>query len=93
MTHFVFIVADDLGCTDQRCFGARSDAASPSSTGKAGLAASDRALRYVNGYANSPACTATRFALMTGRYQYGVCGNPDIGLHPHLPTLLDIPTR
>ncbi|MCE2879502.1 MAG: sulfatase-like hydrolase/transferase [Comamonadaceae bacterium] len=91
MTHFVFIVADDLGCTDQRCFGARSDAASPALPVLDGLAA--RALRYVNGYANSPACTATRFALMTGRYQYGVCGNPDIGLHPHLPTLLDIPTR
>ena len=97
MTHFVFIVADDLGYADLGCFGARPDAAGPVSPVLDGLAA--RGLRYVNGYANSPVCSPTRFALMTGRYQYWVRGaseepmlgtargNPDIGLHPHLPTL------
>ena len=103
MTHFVFIVADDLGYADLGCFGARPDAAGPVSPVLDALAA--RGMRYVNGYANSPVCSPTRFALMTGRYQYWVRGaseepmlgtargNPDIGLHPHLPTLLDIPTR
>ncbi|MEN9768714.1 MAG: hypothetical protein RLZZ180_344 [Pseudomonadota bacterium] len=97
MTNVVFIMADDLGWADLGCFGARPDAHGPVSPVLDGLAA--HGLRYVNGYSNSPVCSPTRFALMTGRYQYWVRGaseepmlgtargNPDIGLHPHLPTL------
>jgi arylsulfatase A-like enzyme len=62
-----------------------------------------RGLRFTHGYANSPVCSPTRFALMTGRYQYRLRGaaeepmsgrargNPEIGLppaHPTLPSLL-----
>ena len=94
MTNFIFIVADDLGYADLGCYGGRHQV-SPVLDALAG-----RGLKFLNGYANSPVCSPTRFALMTGRYQYWVRGaseeplqasvakgNPDIGLHPHLPTL------
>ena len=38
-------------------------------------------LRYANGYSNSPVCSPTRFALMTGRYQYHFRGAADEPLH------------
>jgi len=97
MTNFVFIVADDLGYADLGCYGGRQASFGPVSPVLDHLAA--QGLRYVNGYSNSPVCSPTRFALMTGRYQYWVRGaseepllgasrgNPEIGLHPHLPTL------
>jgi arylsulfatase A-like enzyme len=97
MTNFVFIVADDLGYADLGCYGGREDESGPVSPVLDQLAANG--LRYVNGYANSPVCSPTRFALMTGRYQYWVRGaseepmlgtargNPEIGLYPHLPTM------
>ena len=34
-------------------------------------------LRFTNGYSNSPVCSPTRFALMTGRYQYRLRGGND----------------
>ena len=97
MTNFVFIVADDLGYADLGCYGGRDTATGSVSPVLDRLAANG--LRYVNGYSNSPVCSPTRFALMTGRYQYWVRGaseepllgatrgNPEIGLHPHLPTM------
>lgn len=97
MTNFVFIVADDLGYADLGCYGGRDAESGPVSPVLDRLAANG--LRYVNGYSNSPVCSPTRFALMTGRYQYWVRGaseepllsaargNPEIGLHPHLPTM------
>jgi arylsulfatase A-like enzyme len=60
-------------------------------------------LLFTHGYANSPVCSPTRFALATGRYQYRLRGaaeeplagtakgNPVLGLppdHPSLPSLL-----
>ena len=56
-------------------------------------------MRFLQGYANSAVCSATRVALITGRYQYRLrlgleeplAGNPDVGLdpsHPTLPSLL-----
>ena len=68
MTNFVFIVADDLGYADLGCYGGRE----PVSPRLDALAAGG--LRYTNGYSNSPVCSPTRFALMTGRYQYRVRG-------------------
>jgi arylsulfatase A-like enzyme len=96
-TNFVFILADDLGYADLGCYGGRA----PVSPNLDRLAA--RGLRFTHGYANSPVCSPTRFALMTGRYQYRLRGaaeepmsgrargNPEIGLppaHPTLPSLL-----
>ncbi len=95
-TNFVFILADDLGYADLGCYGGRA----PVSPNLDRLAA--RGLRFTQGYANSPVCSPTRFALMTGRYQYRLRGaaeepmsgrargNPDIGLPPAHPTLPSI---
>jgi arylsulfatase A-like enzyme len=95
--NFVFILADDLGYADLGCYGARADV-SPCLDR---LAA--EGLRFTDGYANSPVCSPTRFALMTGRYQYRLRGaldeplagkargRDDLGLppsHPTLPSLL-----
>jgi arylsulfatase A-like enzyme len=93
----VFILADDLGYADLGCYGGRSSC----SPALDRLAADG--LRFTHGYANSPVCSPTRFALMTGRFQYRLCGgndepiasrhrgNPVLGLppaHPTLPSLL-----
>ncbi len=96
-TNFVFILADDLGYADLGGYGGRA----PVSPKLDRLAA--RGLRFTQGYANSPVCSPTRFALMTGRYQYRLRGaaeepmsgraqgHPELGLppaHPTLPSLL-----
>ena len=91
--NIVFIMADDLGYADVACYG-RPDVATPSIDR---LAA--RGVRFLQGYANSAVCTATRVALITGRYQYRLrlgleeplVDKPEIGLppsHPTLPSLL-----
>src|SRR6202047_3851045 len=62
-----------------------------------GIAA--RGMRFLQGYANSAVCSASRLALITGRYQYRLrlgleeplVGHPEVGLppeHPTLPSLL-----
>jgi arylsulfatase A-like enzyme len=94
---FVFLLADDLGYADLGCYGGRT----PCSPELDRLAA--QGLRFTNGYSNSPVCSPTRFALMTGRFQYRLRGgndepiasrhrgNPMLGLppdHPTLPSLL-----
>ena len=61
---FIFILADDLGYADLGCYGAHVRA-SPVLDRLA-----DSGLRFLNGYSNSPVCSPTRFALLTGRYQY-----------------------
>jgi arylsulfatase A-like enzyme len=69
--NFIFILADDLGYADLGCYGARINA-SPS------LDALARAgLRFTDGYSNSPVCSPTRFALITGSYQYRFRGGAE----------------
>src|SRR5882757_10557480 len=91
--NIVFILADDLGYADVSCYG-RRDFTTPNIDRIAA-----RGVRFLQGYANSAVCSATRLALITGRYQYRLrlgleepwAGNPDIGLppeHPTLPSLL-----
>jgi arylsulfatase A-like enzyme len=95
--NFVFILADDLGHADLGCYGARAE--TPVTPALDALAAAG--LRFTHGYANSPVCSPTRFALMTGRWQYRLRGAAEeplvargdkvIGLppeHPTLPSLL-----
>ncbi len=85
----VFILADDLGFADVACYG-RPDISTPSIDH---LAA--QGVRFLQAYANSAVCTATRTALITGRYQYRLrlgleeplVGNADVGLEPSHPTL------
>ncbi len=93
----VWIVADDLGFADLGCYGGRDASFGRVSPVLDALAANG--LRFTQGYANSPVCSPTRFALMTGRYQYRLRGaaeepirsadrgNPALGLPPSHPTL------
>jgi arylsulfatase A-like enzyme len=99
--NIVFIVADDLGYADLGCYGGRPADFGAVSPVIDRLAA--EGLRLTQGYANSPVCSPTRFALMTGRYQYRLRGAADepissrsrdsavLGLppqHPSMPSLL-----
>ncbi|MFZ9183268.1 MAG: sulfatase [Hylemonella sp.] len=99
--NIVFIVADDLGYADLGCYGGRPAKFGPVSPVLDELAT--KGLKFTQGYANSPVCSPTRFALMTGRYQYRLRGGADepissrsrgstvLGLptdHPTLPSLL-----
>lgn len=96
--NFVFILADDIGYADLGSYGARVPATTPCLDAMAAAG-----LRFTDGYSNSPVCSPTRFALMTGRYQYRLRGaaeepitskargRDDLGLppsHPTLPSLL-----
>jgi arylsulfatase A-like enzyme len=95
--NFVFIVADDLGYADLGCYDARAQATPVLDR----LAA--EGLRFTDAYSNSPVCSPTRFAMITGRYQYRLRGaaeepitaqargRDDLGLppaHPTFPSLL-----
>ena len=97
--NFIFILADDLGYADLGCYGGR---ASPSCSPNLDRMAAE-GLRFTDGYANSSVCSPSRFALITGRWQYRlrggadepvatrVRGNPVLGLppaHPTMPSLL-----
>jgi len=90
--NIVFIMADDLGYADVACYG-RPDLSTPNIDR---LAANG--VRFLQAYANSAVCSATRLALVTGRYQYRLplgleepLTGRDVGLppdHPTLPSLL-----
>ncbi|HEX3991931.1 MAG TPA: sulfatase-like hydrolase/transferase, partial [Acetobacteraceae bacterium] len=91
--NIVFIMADDLGFADLSCNGSRH-CATPNIDRIA-----ERGVRLRQTYANSAVCSATRLALITGRYQYRLplgleeplAGKTDVGLppeHPTLPSLL-----
>ena len=91
--NIVFIMADDLGYADLSCYG-RREYETPNIDRIAA-----RGVRFTQAYANSAVCSATRLALITGRYQYRLplgleeplAGKRDIGLppdHPTLPSLL-----
>ena len=92
--NIVFIMADDLGFADLSCYG-RPDYKTPNIDRLA-----TQGVRFTQAYANSAVCTATRVALITGRYQYRLpvgleepLASParNIGLppsHPTLPSLL-----
>lgn len=97
--NIVFVLADDLGFADLGCYGARDAAFGPVSPRLDQMA--QEGLRFLNGYSNSPVCSPTRFALITGRYQYRLraaaeepltrrsgSSNPTLmGLPPSHPTL------
>ena len=99
--NIIFIVADDLGFADLGCYGGRAAQFGPVSPVLDRLAAGG--LKFTQGYSNAPVCSPTRFALMTGRYQYRLRGAAEepinsksrgsttLGLppeHPTLPSLL-----
>src|SRR4030095_3706468 len=90
--NIVFIMADDLGYADLSCYG-RRDYTTPNIDR---LAA--EGMKFLQAYANSAVCSATRTALITGRYQYRLevglvepLNSEPVGLppqHPTLPSLL-----
>jgi arylsulfatase A-like enzyme len=93
LPNIVFIMADDLGYADVSCYG-RRDFRTPNIDALAAKGA-----RFTQAYANSAVCSATRTALITGRYQYRLPigleeplpPSRDAGLppdHPTLPSLL-----
>src|SRR5262245_38269628 len=93
--NIVFIMADDLRYADLSCYG-RRDYSTPNIARIA-----EDGTRLLQADANSPVCSATRTALITGRYQYRLpvgleepiasASTRKIGLppeHPTLPSLL-----
>ncbi len=90
--NIVFIVADDLGFADLGCYGGRDAAFGPVSPVLDQLAS--QGLKFTDGYANSPVCSPTRFALMTARYQYRLRGAAEepINSRARNSTTLGLPT-
>jgi arylsulfatase A-like enzyme len=93
--NIVFILADDLGYADVSSYG-RRDFTTPNIDRIAA-----EGMKFTQAYANSAVCSATRTALITGRYQYRLpigleepLGSGEtriVGLppsHPTLPSLL-----
>src|SRR5579863_440677 len=88
--NIIFILADDFGYADASCYG-RPDYRTPNIDR---LAA--EGMKFMQAYANSAVCSATRTALITGRYQYRLpvglqepigSAARNIGLPPQVPTL------
>ena len=89
--NIVFILADDLGYADVTCYG-RPDFRTPNID----RIAAD-GVRFSQAYANSAVCSATRTALITGRYQDRLAVGLEeplaadvAGLPPEHPTLPSI---
>ena len=87
----LYIMADDLGYADLSCYG-RRDYETPVLDALAG-----EGMKFTHAYANSAVCTATRVALITGRYQYRLpvglhepLGAGNVGLPPEEPTVASL---
>ncbi|MBS0425706.1 MAG: sulfatase-like hydrolase/transferase [Proteobacteria bacterium] len=100
--NFIFILADDLGYADLGCTGARDAEGRTIDVSPRLDRMAAQGVRFTRGYSNSPVCSPTRFALITGRWQYRIRGGAEepltpsagdkvLGLppeHPTLPSLL-----
>ena len=92
--NILLVLADDLGYADLSCYGRRDF-----STPNIDRIAAD-GMRLTQAYANSAVCTASRVALITGRYQYRLAVGLEeplssrtprkVGLPPDHPTLPSI---
>ncbi len=90
--NILYIMADDFGYADLSCYG-RPDYQTPNIDRLA-----TEGVRFLQAYANSAVCTASRVALITGRYQYRLpvgleepLAGRNVGVppeHPTLPSLL-----
>jgi len=90
--NILFILADDFGYADLSCYG-RPDYKTPNIDRLA-----TEGMKFMQAYANSAVCTASRVALITGRYQYRLpvgleepLSGHNVGLpptHPTIPSLL-----
>jgi arylsulfatase A-like enzyme len=87
--NIVFFLADDMGYADVACYG-RPDLRTPNIDRIA-----KEGVRFLQAYANSAVCTASRVGLITGQYQYRfkigleepLAANSAVGLPPQQPTL------
>lgn len=100
--NLIFILADDIGYADLGCTGARDALSQPVDVSPRLDQLAADGLRFTRGYSNSAVCSPTRFALITGRWQYRLRGAAEeplasahgdkiLGLppeHPTLPSLL-----
>jgi arylsulfatase A-like enzyme len=100
--NLIFILADDMGYADLGCTGARDEHGKPVDVTPRLDRMAAEGLMCTRGYANSAVCSPTRFALITGRWQYRLRGGAEeplpsaigdkvLGLppsHPTLPSLL-----
>jgi len=83
--NILFILADDLGYADLSCYG-RRDFTTPNID----RIAAD-GMRFTQAYANSAVCTASRVALITGRYQYRLAVGLEEPLSSRIPRKLGLP--
>ena len=83
--NIVFIMADDLGYADLSCYGQR-DYTTPNIDRLA-----IEGVRFTQGYANSAVCSATRVALITGRYQYRLVAGLEEPIVPASPKNAGLP--
>ncbi len=83
--NIVFIMADDLGYADLSCYGQR-DYTTPNIDRLA-----IEGVRFTQGYANSAVCSATRAALITGRYQYRLVAGLEEPIAPSSPKNAGLP--
>jgi arylsulfatase A-like enzyme len=83
--NIVFIMADDLGYADVSCYGQR-DYATPNIDRLA-----IEGLRFTQAYSNSPDCSATRVALITGRYQARLPVGLEEPISPRTPQNIGLP--
>ena len=83
--NILFILADDLGYADVSCYGRRNF----TTPNIARIAA--EGVRFTQAYANSAVCTATRVALITGRYQYRLAVGLEEPLSTRVPRKLGLP--
>ena len=86
--NILFIMADDMGYADLSCYG-RQEYETPVLD-----ALAREGMMFTHAYANSAVCTASRVALITGRYQYRLpiglqepLSQQDVGLPPEVPTV------
>ncbi len=83
--NIILILADDLGYADLSCYG-RRDYETPNLDRLA-----EGGVRFLQSYANSPVCSATRTALITGRYQYRLTVGLEEPINPTTPGNVGIP--
>jgi arylsulfatase A-like enzyme len=80
-------MADDLGYADLSCYGQR-DYMTPNIDRLA-----IEGVRFTQGYANSAVCSATRAALITGRYQYRLVAGLEEPIFPGSPKNAGLPAN
>ena len=84
--NILFILADDLGYADVSCYG-RRDFTTPNIDRIAA-----EGVCFTQAYANSAVCTASRVALITGRYQYRLAVGLEEPLSTRVPRNIGLPT-